>query len=101
MDVLGRRFSNLTSSVGGGSESLLLLHASLCRIHIKAGIVCALAYELDEGKGREILIDAVFNLFHPPLHFLFGEVPVAVVDCLELTSVDGDERLGEQVKLLA
>jgi len=52
-------------------------------------------------EGREILIDACFNLLHPPLHFIFGEVPVTVVDCLELATVNGDECVGEQVKLLA
>lgn len=57
MDVLERRFSNLTSSSGGGSESLLLLHVSVCRIHTKAGTVCALAHELDEGSfGHELRV---------------------------------------------
>jgi len=57
MDELERRFATLASSAGGGSESPLLLHVDLCRIHTEAGTVCALTHELDEGRfGHELQV---------------------------------------------
>ena len=42
-------------------------------------------------KGRQIAIDAGFDLRHPPLDLIGGEVLVAVVNRLELAAVNRDE----------
>jgi hypothetical protein len=41
----------------------------------------------------QIALDALIDLRHTPLHFRVGEVLVAVVHCLELAAVDGDQCL--------
>ena len=44
----------------------------------------------------QVAIDARFNFFHSPLQLGTGEIPVAVIDGLELAAVDGDQGIREQ-----
>ena len=52
-------------------------------------------------QGGQVAVDAGFNFLHPPLQFGAGEIPVTVIDGLELAAIDGDQGLGEQTQLLA
>lgn len=68
-------------------------------------------FGLDLGNGRlatvcgieccQIAIDTGLNFLHSPLKLGAGEVPIPIVDRLELAAVDGNERFREQSQLLA
>jgi hypothetical protein len=49
----------------------------------------------------QVTLDALFDLCHAPLHLGAGEVLVAVVDRLELGSIDGHDGLREQLQFAA
>jgi len=52
-------------------------------------------------KRLQVPIDALFDLLLAPLDLRGGEIAVAAVDRLELATVDGDDRLGEQGQVAA
>src|SRR5690625_1300172 len=52
-------------------------------------------------KIGQISVDTGFDLFDTPLDLAAGEIAIATVDGLELTAVDRDQRLREQVESTA
>jgi hypothetical protein len=68
------------------SVDLLLQSALLQLRYFWLRTICAV-------HRPQIALDALIDLRHTSLHFRVGEVLVAVVHCLELTAVDGDQCL--------
>ena len=48
----------------------------------------------------QVAIDVCRDLFHTPLQFGAREVTVTAIDSLEFTTVDCNQRIGEQTKAL-
>jgi hypothetical protein len=49
----------------------------------------------------QIVINAFFHLFHQFLHLLLGVMPPDVIDCFELTAVNGHQFGAKQIQLAA
>ncbi len=45
-----------------------------------------------------VACDALLDLSHPTLHLGRREVPVPIVDRLELTAVNGHKRIGKEIE---
>ncbi len=51
--------------------------------------------------GRLLPMDTGFDFFHPPLQLGAGEIPVTIIDGLELAAINRYQGFGEQTELLA
>ena len=55
----------------------------------------------EAGQLGQIAFDTLIDLLQAALHLRLGKVAIAVIDCFDLTAIDGHEGVGKQVELTA